>query len=77
MNFFKIFYQLFSTAFLIFINMRKYSIILKNSKKILRALWEENKQFLSLAVFKKLLKTNFQQFLAINILLTIAKIAKW
>jgi len=52
-NFFRIFYHNFLVHFLIFINMRKYGIkkFWKNSEKILRTLWEENKWFLSLAVF--------------------------
>jgi len=56
---------------------------LKNSEKILRILWEENKQFLlshcfSVKLIKKLLKTNIRWFffLLINNLLTIAKNCK-
>ena len=60
--------------FLIFINMRKYNIkkFWKNSKKILTALWEENKQFCLLQFFCKVdsiwVKNYWSQFLAINIL---------
>ena len=70
--------------------MRKYGIVLKNSEKILKKFSElyEKKinNFCLLQFFckvivsrlnKKLLKTNLRQFLIINILLTIAKIAKW
>jgi len=54
-------------------------MVLKNFEKILRTLWEENKQVLLFFCkidniwVKKLLKTNIRQFLVINISLTIAK----
>ena len=85
-EFFQNFLINFLMYFFIFTNIRKYGIkkFLKNYKKIFRAQKKINNccllQFfckVNKYLTKKLLKTNFRQFLAINILLIIKKIAKW
>ena len=85
-NFSEFFINFLVIHFLIFTNMRKYDIkkLWKNFEKILRTLWEENSFYLLLFFckvdsiwVKNYWKPIFSVLLVINILLTIAKIAKW